>query len=607
MCGIVGVISELPVDQNDVVSMRQELVHRGPDDCGLVQTVCGTLGHTRLSILDPTELGHQPMSTPDGRFTLVYNGELYNDREIRKELEALGVVFRSRCDTETVLHALAQWGMEARHKLRGMYAFGLIDVKDRVCLLARDPMGIKPLYTASVAGAAGAMVFGSEIRAVLAHPKIEARPDRVTMSAYLSTIRPEFGTRTLFDGVSSVEAGEWALYSTGDFSCLDRESCWEDEWIGSGDASDTKSVIEDSVIRHLRTDVPMCALLSGGLDSSIIAKIAMEQLGELRTFCAGAKRSGFDDDFSMAALVADHLGTEHTEVVIDSGGFLNRWRGMISSTGLPLSTPNEVAIYEVCAALRGAGFPVTLSGEGADELFGGYELPMRQAQAFVDSVESSDSMAGLFHLRSNAWVNDELKPMLMRDGWGDMTMHDGELRAWYQSSFDALRGSTTDSMQAHLRFHRRMNLPNLLRRLDSSSMLSSVESRTPFADRTVAGFAESLSMGDKFIDGDQARTKIALREAFADVLPRVIVDRPKASFPLPFQEWIGSAGGVLKRSEFARSFFKDEAVDAVLGDVGSNWNLAWPMMNLAMWGERWWGDGVVDEVFGTAEHGATTD
>ena len=600
MCGIVGVISELPIDQNDVLSMRQELVHRGPDDCGLVQTVCGTLGHTRLSILDPTDLGHQPMMTADGRFTLVYNGELYNDREIRKELESLGVVFRSRCDAETVLHALAQWGMDARNKLRGMYAFGLIDVKNRVCLLARDPMGIKPLYTAKVPGVVGAMVFGSEIRSVLAHPKIEARPDQVTMSAYLSTIRPEFGTRTLFEGVSSVEPGEWALYSTGDYSCLDRRSCWDDGVIGSGNASDTRSVIEDSVIRHLRTDVPMCALLSGGLDSSIIAKIAMEQLGGLRTFCAGAKQHGFDDDFSMAALVADHLGTEHTEVVIESDGFLNRWRGMVDSTGLPLSTPNEVAIYEVCASLRRAGYPVTLSGEGADELFGGYELPMQQAQAFVDSVESSDSMAGLFHLRSNAWVNDELKPMVMHDGWRSAAGSDHELRAWYQSSFDALRVQSTDSMQAHLRFHRRMNLPNLLRRLDSSSMLSSVEGRTPFADRVVAGFAESLAMGDKFVHGEHVRTKIALRDAFADVLPRAIVDRPKASFPLPFQEWIGSVGGVLKRSEFARSFFQDEAVDAVLSDTGANWNLAWPTINLAMWGERWWGDGVVDEVFDSA-------
>jgi len=606
MCGIVGVISELPVDPNDVLSMRAELVHRGPDDSGLLATTCGTVGHTRLSILDRSANGHQPMTTADGRFTLVYNGELYNEPELRRELMGLGVVFKSQCDTETVLHALAVWGLDARHKLRGMYAFGLIDVQERVCLLGRDPMGIKPLYTARVPGVTGAMVFGSEIRAVLAHPKVEARPDQVTMSAYLTTIRPEFGTRTMFDGISAVEPGQWARYSTGSFECLEQCSCWECNGAVVGDARDTRMVIEDSVVRHLRTDVPMCSLLSGGLDSSIIAKVAMERLGELHTFCAGARIDGFDDDFAMAARVAKHLGTTHTEVEVDSGMFLNRWRSMIDKIGVPMSTPNEVAIFEVCAALRGKGFTVALSGEGADELFGGYEAPMIQAQSFVDQVPDSDLVAGLFHLSSNAWVQDELKPVVMEEGWLDSVEGDGELKGLYQSSFDSLRGRASGSMQAQLAFHRKMNLPNLLRRLDTASMLSSVEGRTPFADHVVAGFAESLPMGKKFTNSEPIGTKIALREAFADGLPADVVSRPKASFPLPFQEWIGGVGVVLQRSEFARSFFRGEAVDAVVGDATNNWNLAWPMINLAIWGERWWGDGsVVDEVFEEAGLGST--
>jgi len=606
MCGIVGVVSELPVDRADVLAMRSELVHRGPDDVGLIETVCGTLGHTRLSVVDLSEHGHQPMSTGDGRFTLVYNGELYNDAEIRRELMGLGVVFESRCDSETVLQAVAMWGMGARHKLRGMYAFGLIDVRDRVCLLARDGMGIKPLYRARVPGVAGAMVFGSEIRSVLAHPKIEARPDQVTMSAYLSTIRPEFGSRTMFQGVERVGVGEWSLYSTGSFEPLERRSCWDGEGVGGvgcgSDVVDTRGVIEDSIVRHLRTDVPMCALLSGGLDSSIIAKVAMGELGSLRTFCAGAKRAGFDDDFVMARKVAEHLGTQHSEVVIDSVGFLNRWRGIVETTGIPMSTPNEVAIYEVCAALRREGYVVALSGEGADELFGGYEGPMMQAMGFVDGVEGSDALAGEFHLQSNAWVGDGIKPVLMQESWLGATDSDGELRGWYQSVFDGLRERADDSMQTHLAFHRRVNLPNLLRRLDSASMLSSVEGRTPFADSVVTGFAEGLGMDRKFVGG--VGTKIALREAFAGDLPQKVVGRAKASFPLPFEEWIGSGGELLRRSEFARNFFREDGIEAVLGDVGGNWNLLWPMMNLVMWGERWWGDGgVVDEVFDSAFKG----
>ncbi|MBL4810371.1 MAG: asparagine synthase C-terminal domain-containing protein, partial [Phycisphaerales bacterium] len=451
-------------------------------------------------------------------------------------------------------------------------------------------------------GGMGVMLFASEIRAVLAHPRFDARPDLLTMSAYLSTIRPEFGRRTMFEGVSSLEPGEWAWYSTSTYECLESCSCWDGGGAGAecvSEIADTRSVIEDSILRHLRTDVPMCSLLSGGIDSSIIARVAMDELGELHTFCAGARSEGFADDFAMAARVAEYLGTDHTEVEIDSAGFLGRWRGMVDATGVPLSTPNEVAIYEVCRVLRERGFTVALSGEGADELFGGYELPMIQAQSYVDHIPDSDLSAGLFHLNSNAWVSDELKPVIMQADWLGATDSDSLLKVWYQLSFERLRAGCSGSMQAHLAFHRRMNLPNLLRRLDTASMLCSVEGRTPLADRAVSDFAESLAMKDKFVNGNPAGTKIALREAFAGRLPDEVVRRPKASFPLPFQEWIGGRVGVLKKSGFAQDIFRSEAIDAVVGDPAGNWNLAWPMMNLAMWGERWWGDGaVVDEVFG---------
>ncbi|MBO6514269.1 MAG: asparagine synthase (glutamine-hydrolyzing) [Phycisphaerales bacterium] len=608
MCGIVGVISGDPIQQADVLAMRDALVHRGPDDAGIHETCCGTLGHTRLSVVDLSSRGHQPMTTPDGRFTIVYNGELYNDHDIRKELEGMGVRFESSCDTETVLQAVAVWGLEARHRLRGMYAMAVLDTYDRVCLLARDAMGVKPLYIAHISGrhAGRAMIFGSEIRSLLAHPKMRAEPDLVAMSAYLTTIRPEFSTRTLFAGIKSVSPGEWSLYSTDDHRLITSVSCWDHDGLGvetgTGDPHETRGVIEDSILKHLRTDVPMCALLSGGLDSSIIAKVAHEQLGELRTFCAGARTEGFDDDFSVASRMAQRLGTEHTEVVVDSVGFLNRWRCMVQETGLPLSTPNEVAIYEVCSALRASGYTVALSGEGADELFGGYESPMMQAQAFVDHIPDSDRVAGGFHLRSNAWVGDELKPALMRERWLTESGGDTELKAWYQDSYQQLRSESDESMQAHLKFHRRMNLPNLLRRLDSASMLSSVEGRTPYADLLVARYAESIPMSRKFVGGGGAtRTKIALREAFADVLPADVVSRPKASFPLPFQEWMGGVGSVLARSEFARNYFQAEAIETVVGGVSQHWNLAWPMLNLVLWGEGWWGDpGFAERVFDEA-------
>ncbi len=559
-------------------------MHRGPDDYGLLCTPVGTLAHTRLSIIDPTSSGHQPMTTPDGRFAIVYNGELYNDHELRSELTKQGVRFQSKCDTETVLHAVAQWGMDARHKIRGMYAFAVIDIDNRVCLLARDPLGVKPLY---VSGAKDSLVFASEIRAILAHPAITASPDYVAMSAYLSSIRPEFGEHTLFEEIKPVAPGMWSLYR--DNNLVQQQDCWEHARKPSALRS-TQDIIQDSVLSHLRTDVPMCALLSGGLDSSIIAKIAIDQLGELRTFCAGACTEGFNDDFEMARLISKQLGTDHTEVEITPESFLERWASMVSDTGLPLSTPNEVAIFEVCAELREQGFPVTLSGEGADELFGGYESPLVQAHAFVEHIPDSDLVAGQFHLQSNAWVKDEIKPMLMQEAWSSRCNGDNELRDWYQQSFTALRASTETSMQAHLAFHRKLNLPNLLRRLDQASMLASVEGRTPFADFDVALHAESLPMDERFVVGPPNRSKIALREAFKDQLPEAIVNRSKASFPLPIQNWVGQLAEMLGESEFAREHFTQEAISAVQNDPAQHWNLAWPMLNLTLWGERWWGD-----------------
>lgn len=599
MCGIAGIISNQPIEQSHVLAMRDELEHRGPDDLGVTQTSCGTIGHTRLSILDLSALGHQPMQTPDKRFSLVYNGELYNNNELRKELNQCGVQFQSTCDTETVLHALATWGMEARNKFRGMYSFAFIDTLNQVCLLARDPMGVKPLYTAKME-TQNALLFASEIRSIVAHPGFSPQPDWVAMSAYMTTIRPEFARRTLYQGIQPHEPGEWSLVSTETLEVVQSASVWETNVhnLHSGNPDETEHVIRDSVVAHLRSDVPMCALLSGGLDSSIIAKIAMDELGSLRTFCAGARSEGFDDDFAMAKLVSQHLGTEHTEVEITRELFLKQWQSMLARTRLPLSTPNEVAIHEVCKELRNQGFPVTLSGEGADELFGGYEIPMMKSHAFVDSIDDSDRVAGAYHIESNAWVSAMQKPMVLNEQWSAISSNDEELRSWYQNSYDALRASTSDSEQAHLAFLRRMNLTNLLRRLDTSSMLCSVEGRTPFADINVARFAESLPMQSKFVPGEQLQTKIALRNAFATGLPDQVVNRSKASFPLPFQEWIGSVSQLMTRSTFAKELYRTSAIELITKDPHSHWNLTWPMLNLVIWGEQQWGDQqLVAEVF----------
>ena len=596
MCGIAGVFGlGGPVDltDRDASRMRDTMLHRGPDGAGLWRCPWVVLAHRRLAVIAPGLEGHQPMVTPDGRYALVYNGELYNDDELRAELEALGCRFRTSCDTETVLLALAAWGRGAVDKLRGMFAFCFVDRDDRRVILARDPLGIKPLYAARVTARTGpCVVFASEPAAVLAHPDMRCDPDLVTVSAYLTTLRPTLGSRTLFEGVETLLPGETRVYSMREDTQCRRYDAWADA--GAARVMDTREVVRDSVARHLRTDVPICSLLSGGLDSAIVTTVAAEHIAGIRTYCAGARVPGVDQDFRYAAEVAQRLGVEHREVEVTRDGFVSAWSWMVDRSGVPLSTPNEVAIYKVAASLRADGHVVTISGEGADELFGGYAPAMRGAAEHIAALDGgADTEGGLFHLRTNAWVGSDVKRRVLRERAWNACGEDAELIGTYRRSFDKLREACVglDPLEPHLRFLRLMNLPNLLRRLDSSTMLASVEGRTPLADIEVARLAERLPMSMKYVSEDPPGTKIALRRAFGPDLPAGVLRRPKASFPLPFQQWTGGHAEVLRTGSFAGDLFTDEASQTVSAAPEALWNLAWPMLNIALWGERWWGSG----------------
>lgn len=603
MCGIACILnldgSDARVNRATIERMRDRLEHRGPDDSGLWEGPSGSIGHRRLKVLDLSDAGHQPMVSPDGRYIFAYNGELYNDHDLRKQLSAHGVKFRSQCDTETFMHALIAWGSQAIEQVRGMFAFVFLDTHTRKVIVGRDPMGIKPIYHTVIQNDSGRQIlFGSEIPALLTHPDVSRKPDPVMVSAYLSSVRTTLGERTMFEGISTLIPGQWLeipLEAPNESSSI---NWWgrDGQHIERTPTQGVRQTVEESVYRHLRTDVPMCTLLSGGLDSAITTKLALESLGELNTYCAGAKAEGFSDDFKFAHRLASQLGTHHTEVVLTEQGFVERWGWMVGQNGVPLSTPNEVAIFEVANALRKQGHVVTLSGEGADELFGGYAPIMQQAINHVKQLGNKDDTdGGLFHLRSNAWVSEELKPGVLNAPWFEAADGDSHLQSFYQKSFESIRASSESEskLEVHLRFQRMMNLPNLLQRLDTSTMLASVEGRTPYADIEVAISAQSLKMDRKFIlgnDGDEPQTKIALREAFKNDLPPEIVSRPKASFPLPFQQWMGSMSDRLFESQVARSFFTEQSLGLVCARPANYWHMAWPMLNLMLWGEQWFGE-----------------
>ncbi len=646
MCGLFGIAAGVglspSLDDAAVCRARDRMARRGPDGAGLWRRRNVVLAHRRLAVIDPSSAGAQPMllagrradpgswlARPHGPhvtdggpalFALVYNGELYNDAELRRELSARGVQFRSGSDTETVIMALAFWGLEALRRLRGMFALAMYDCQLDTLTLARDPLGIKPLYYAENGRE---IVFASEARIVADALGRPVRPDPFMLSAYLTTIRTVLGDRTMYDGVRAVRAGETVTCDLGGGGvCLrvlgapqpagETSESLAESLQGPWASGVVGAAVEDSVARHLRADVPTCCLLSGGLDSTIVASIARGRHAELRTYAAGApvpsecSDTSTTGDLRFARLAARHLGTRHSEAHVTRELFGERWPWMVRELGVPLSTPNEVAIWVVASRLREDGCVVTISGEGADELFAGYESPMRAAFGCAARISAGERASpGLVELNDSAWTPLSAKTAVLNDRVHADAGSDEPLVKWYEQEFDRAVGETPGGYgpAAHLRFHQRVNLVGLLQRLDTATMLAGVEGRTPLADKEILRIATLLPMEVKCAaeayagigapgnapqdDGSPPplRTKIALREAFEGRIPHEIVERPKASFPLPFQGWLGDQAQRLRASAFAREVFTDAAVELVASRPQELWRLAWPMMNLTMWGD----------------------
>lgn len=622
MCGILAIArsrsTPIELRDADIARMRDTMVHRGPDGAGLWREPEGghvALAHRRLAVIDPGDSGAQPMHSPVDpalgrpRFTITYNGELYNDAEIRKELESRGVTFTGGCDTETVLRAFEVFGLEAVGKLRGMFAFAVYDARMNTLTLARDALGVKPLYYRM---AEGELVASSDPRAILAHPRVSAEPNLRMVSAYMTTIRAALGGETLFDGIRTLQPGHMMLVDLDVPSGATPHAEVRRWWTPSREeaesdrawAGDVRAGMEDSLARHLRSDVTTCALLSGGLDSAVTSTLAKDHLPDLRTYCAGDGATAEDpsSDLHHARAVAGSIGSAHSEALLDAGSFNETWRWMVSENGLPLCTPNETAIYAVASRLREDGCVVTISGEGADELFAGYEPPLDAAMAMLGASETGEG-AGIFELNASAWTPIDFKMGILDQEVWHLAERDRWLMETYERAFASCIEETGGyTLGAHQRFYRHINLTGLLRRLDSATMLASVEGRTPFADRLVAELAERIPMSARYACGAgvvaggggetrAVRSKLVLREAFADRIPTAVLNRPKASFPLPFQEWMAGSTGVLRESGFAKTLFQKQAIETVCENPSGLWNLAWPMTNLALWGEAMgWGE-----------------
>lgn len=627
MCGIIGIFGVRPASERDRLEVEQGaewMRLRGPDGAGFFARDEIYFGHRRLAILDP-EAGKQPWVDPDSGVVLVFNGELFNFWELRARLKSKGVVLRTQCDTELLMGAYRIWGRDCLKHLDGMFAFAIYDPADRSCWLVRDRLGVKPLYY-HVEGSC--LRFASSIKGLCAFEAVGRRLDRAAMAHYLRTIRTSLGRRTLIDGVSSLGAGEMLLWRKGQ-TAAEPSAYWSifdlpilgKEFIPSFDAAceETRARVRRAVERQMISDVPLGGFLSGGIDSSILAAEASDfSRSQLGTFSVGYDREGYNEWEAIRENVRHHQLTNE-EIHLSPENYVEDWKWLIAEKGQPLSTPNEVPIYRLSRAF-GRRYKVALSGEGADEVFGGYVIPtfcahdwerfsagpggidkecFRQAYGTLEAGSPQDHF-----FRVNSWLSRGRVAALFDSSLAPERDED-PVDLYYRILFAA--GAPDTTFGTYLKIHAKVNLEGLLNRLDTSTMAASVEGRVPFTDHHLVEWLFSLPDAYKMClraglsleklphqsvyDFDReglVESKRLLRRAYANRLPKQILERPKVSFPVPFAELFAGPWEDLYRAALAdlngpAGLLNPKERAVLLAEKSVDPMLAWPLVNLFLW------------------------
>jgi asparagine synthase (glutamine-hydrolysing) len=597
MCGIAG-FADAPgagaLTRDDATARAQAMCrvirHRGPDDEGLWVEDGVALGMRRLSIIDLAG-GHQPIANEDGTIRVVFNGEIYNFRALRAELEAAGHRFATSTDTEVIVHGYEQWGVAVVRRLRGMFGVAVWDGRIRQLLLARDRVGIKPLYYSV---ARGRLRFGSELKSLLADPALPREIDVDALDHYLSFLYTPRDS-SIFRDVCKLPPGHLLTWQEGR---LHVEAYWKPSTTEpfSGDERDAteqlKAVLLDAVSSHLVSDVPVGAFLSGGVDSSlVVALMARSSSERVKTFSIGFDEPAFDE-LEHARRVADHYGTDHHEFIVRPDA-VNILDALVSHFDEPFADSSAIPTWYVSEVAR-RHVTVVLSGDGGDELFGGYDryLPHPRVVAFdryaPQGLRRVAAMAGatlphgargrnfLRHVaRSDRgryldairyFSTDEKPVLLSADVRAALGAVDPETRlARHFERYAALEWPSQ-----MMRFDLETYLPDdVLTKVDRMSMAHSIESRVPLLDNEVIDFASSLPATLKIRNG---RRKHVLKEVASSFLPEGMVDRQKQGFGVPLGTWFRGglrelfADTLLSRVALQRGYFDPGFVRRLVDD-----------------------------------------
>ncbi len=576
------------------------------------------MGATRLKIID-LESGDQPMLTEDAGTAIVFNGEIYNHQELRSELERLGHRFRSHCDTETVLHAFLEWDTCCFSRLRGMFAVAIWTESTRRLVLARDRIGIKPLY---IARRGEELLFGSELKAILIHPEIERRLSLNGLDCYLS-LNYVPCPWTLVEGIEKLPPGHWLEWRDGKV-CSDSywrlPFCSSGHWTLDSAQQELDFLLKQSIREHLLSDVPLGVWLSGGIDSSTILHYAAAQCNSsLKTFSISFRGRSFDESAYIRQVV-DEYGTQHEELDLNPAADL---KGAIEEFACYSDEPNaDAGALPVwfLSKLSKTKTTVALSGEGADELFGGYltyradnlsrpmrRLPASALQFALDGFRRwpvSDEKIS-FEYKAKRLLEGCLMPAERAHVYWNGTFSNAEKRALVRttlpSALDSVLGglrtlsSAEDDLASYLWFDQKYFLPDdILTKVDRMSMAHSLEVRPPFLDHRIVEFAASLPASLK-IRG--SRQKIVLKELMKGKLPAAIPRRKKMGFDIPAHEWLrGSLRALLVEtlktgvSEHADLFRANVIEDLLRRHLERRANVGfhlWGLMILFLWMKKW--------------------
>lgn len=619
MCGITGIVNfenDKPVQKEVIISMTDILSHRGPDDHSIYLNGNVALGHRRLSIIDLSAAGRQPMSNEDETVWVVFNGEIYNYIELKSLLLDKGHKFKSKTDTEVIVHAFEEYGKECFKYFDGMFSIGIWDDKAKTLVLCRDRLGIKPLYYYYNKSF---ISFASEIKSLIQNKAVEREVDEQALSNFL-TLHYVPSPRTMFKNIAKLQPGTMLTLKNNSVKI---EKYWELDALKQIDTRMLPNIeeyllglLKQSVAKRMQSDVPVGTLLSGGLDSSAILSLCTQIAKKpIPAFSVGYSKDGGDkySEFHFARIVAKYLNSNYHEIVLTPDMFIEFLPKAIWYQDEPIGEPASIPLYYVCRLAKDMGVTVLLTGEGADELFAGYNrhwgemlsqyyslLPKKAMNLLFDTVVSRIPKAPLLKKGHRTMIIKDFKDRYM--SWHTVFTNDlkhhilnshSHLTSTFQDAFQGLFATLNniDDLKKMLYLDMQYWLPDdLLMKKDKMGMATSVEARVPFLDHSIVEFAYSLPSNLKV---NRFRTKYVLKRALKNILPKKIIQRKKEGFPTPIPSWLrsnfkGYIMDVLCSKTYNNHYYfnRDVILDIVEKHIDGreDYNrLIFPLLNFEIW------------------------